>query len=156
MNGTHSAIESTFAGPCRPAHDSNSSISGFYSGIRDTVNGTIHTTLTVEITKPDQNRTFWFYDVYGCGAGGVGAINANDTDWENFEAFVRNAKRLNGTGDGTSSGSGGRSSTGGPSGTRSSSPTSTGSTGNSAERVGANTMKVISIFTPFLLVMFAI
>ncbi|KAF9652819.1 hypothetical protein BDM02DRAFT_2631056 [Thelephora ganbajun] len=148
-NGTHSAIESTFAEPCIPAHDSNTTLNGFYSGLRDTVNGSAQTTLVVEIKEEDQNKTFWFYDIWGCGKGGVGAINANDSDWENFDAFVRNAKRLNGSSGGTSSS---RTSTGRPTNSQPV-PTSTG-TGNSAERVGANTVKAISIFTPFLLAMF--
>jgi len=150
-NGTHSAIESTFAGPCIPAHDTNTTINGFYSGLRDTVNGTAKTTLTVEIKEADENRTLWFYDIWGCGEGGVGAINANDSDWENFDAFVRNARRLNGSGD-DSSPSGG-SSISRPTSSRPT-PTSTG-TGNSAERVGTNAVKAISIFMPFLLAMFA-
>lgn len=148
-NGTHSAIESTFAGPCIPAHESNMTLNGFYSGLRDTVNGTAQTTLTVEIQQEDQNKTFWFYDLWACGQGGVGAINANDSDWENFDAFVRNAKRLNGSGGSTSSSIVRR-----PTSTRPV-PTST-ATGNSAERVGENTIWAIFIFTPFLFTIFAI
>lgn len=148
-NGTHSAIESTFAEPCIPAHDSNSTINGFYSGFRDTVNGTAQTTLTVEIQQADENKTFWFYDIWGCGQGGVGAINANDSDWENFQAFVRNAKRLNGSSGGTSSSLSRRPTSSLPV------PTST-STENSAMSVGENTVWVISIFAPFFLATFVI
>ena len=151
-NGTHSAVESTFAAPCIPIHDTNITFNGFNSGLRDAVNGTAETILSVEITEEDRNRTIWFYDIWGCSEGGVGAINANDSGSENYNAFVRNAKRLNGTGD-TSSGSGG-SSTGRPTSTGSV-PTST-ATGNSAERVGENAVKAISIFTPLLLAMFAV
>jgi len=150
-NGTHSAVESTFAAPCVPIHDTNITFNGFNSGLRDAVNGSAKTTLTVEITEEDRNRTIWFYDIWGCAEGGVGAINANDSDSENLSAFVRNAKRLNGTGD-TSSSSGG-SLTGQPTSTRPA-PTST-ATGNSAERVGENTVKAIAAFTPFLFIMFA-
>jgi len=148
-NGTHSAIESTFAEPCVPAHDSNITINGFYSGLRDTVNGTAQTTLTVEIQEADQNRTFWFYDIWGCGQGGVGAINPNDSNSENFDAFVRNARRLNGSSGGTSS-STTRRPTSSPS-----VPTSTATAGNSAESVGASVVEAVFILTPFLLAMFA-
>lgn len=143
-NGTHSVIQSTFAEPCVPAHDSNATINGFDSGLRDTVNGTAMTTLIVQILPADQNKTIWFYDLWGCSQGGVGAINANDSDWENFAAFVRNAKRLNGTGGNSSSSISHRPTSTSPV------PTSTAA-GNSAERIGANTIKAISILTPFLL-----
>ena len=152
-NGTHSAIESSFAEPCIPIHETNTTINGFYSGIRDTVNGTAKTTLTVEIKEADENRTIWFYDIWGCGEGGVGAINANDTDWENYDAFVRNAKRLNGTGDDSGS-SGGGSFTGRPTSSR---PVPTSTTdGSSAERVGANTVVAIAALAPLLLALFAL
>jgi len=146
-NGTHSAIESTFAQPCISAHDSNITLNGFNSGLRDTVNGTAQTTLTVEILQADQNKTFWFYDSWGCGQGGVGAINANDSGWQNFEGFVRNAKRLNGSGGGASSSSISRRPT-----SVLPTPTST-TTGNSAEKLGMNTAKIIYIFAPILLAM---
>jgi hypothetical protein len=149
-NGTHSAIQSTFAEPCVPAHDSNSSLNGFYSGLRDTVNGTGQTTLTVEIQQEDQNQTFWFYDIWACGSGGVGAINANNSGWENFDGFVRNAERLNGSGGSTTSSSlTHRSSSSRPSATST-------ATGNSAEKVGENTVRAISIFAPFLFALLAI
>jgi hypothetical protein len=148
-NGTHSAVESTFAEPCIPAHESNITLNGFDSGLRDTVNGSAQTTLTVEIQQADQNKTFWFYDIWGCGQGGVGAINANDSDWENFEAFVRNAKRLNGSSGGTSSSFSLRPTSSLPV------PTST-TTGNSATTVGVDAVMVISILGPFFFTMFAI
>ena len=144
-NGTHTAVESTFAEPCLLAHEANSTINGFDSGLRNTVNGTAMTNLTVEIKEGDENRTIWFYDLWGCGAGGVGAINANDSDWQNFDAFVRNAKRLNGTGG---SSSGGGSFTGRPSSSR---PVPTGTTdGNSAGRVGGNVVMATVLFAPLL------
>lgn len=117
------------------------------------MNGSAITTLTVEIKESNNtNNTIWFYDLWGCGEGAVGAINANDSDWENFDAFVRNAKRLNGTGEDSSSGVG--SFTGRPT---SSKPVPTGTTdGSSAERVGANTMAAVVIFAPLLLAMFAL
>lgn len=125
-------------------------MNGFNSGLRDTVNGSANTILSVEIKEEDRNSTIWFYDIWGCSEGGVGAINANDSGLENFDAFVRNAKRLNGTG--TSSSLGG-SVTGQPTSTRPL-PTSTAA-GNSAERTGESTLRAISIFIPFLLAMFA-
>ena len=148
-NGTHSAVESTFAEPCLPAHDSNITLNGFDSGLRDAANGTGQTTLTVEIQQADQNKTFWFYDVWGCGQGGVGAINANDSDWENFDAFVRNAKRLNGSSGGVSSSLSTHRST-------SSLPVPTSTTGNSAGRAGANAFKAtyilaLSFFAAFFI-----
>jgi len=148
-NGTHSAIESTFAEPCIPAHESNFTLNGFDSGLRETVNGSAQTTLTVEIQQADQNKTFWFYDIWGCGQGGVGAINANDSDWENFEAFVRNAKRLNGSSGGISSSFSRRPTSSLPV------PTST-TTGNSATSVGVDAVMIISILAPFFFAMFAI
>jgi hypothetical protein len=113
------------------------------------VNGTAQTTLTVTIQPADQNTTFWFFDLWGCGQGGVGAINANDSDWQNFGAFVRNAKRLNGTS--TSSSSFSRP----PTSTLHPTPTST-TTANSAERVGANAIKMIFMLAPILLAMFVV
>jgi len=147
-NGTHTVIQSTFAEPCLSIHESNSTLNGFNSGLRNAVNGTANTTLAVEVTEVGPNTTIWFYDLWGCGQGGVGAINANDSDWENFDAFVRNAERLNGTGGSSSSATGNRPSTTRPV------PTSTAA-GNSAESVGANAVKIISIFTPILLIILA-
>lgn len=152
-NGTHSAIQSSFAEPCVPVHETNTTINGFYSGLRDTVNGTAKTTLAVEIKEADANRTIWFYDIWGCGEGGVGAINTNNSDWENFDAFVRNAKRLNGTGGDSGSGGGG-SFTGRPTSSR---PVPTSTTdGSSAERVGGSTMVAIVTLAPLFLAILAL
>jgi len=148
-NGTHSVVESTFAQPCLSIHETNTTFNGFNSGLRDAVNGTAITTLSFEIKEEDRNRSIWYYDIWGCAEGGVGAININDSDWENLDAFVRNAKRLNGSGDTSSSSLTGRPTSARPV------PTSTAA-GNSAERVGENTVKAISIFAPFLLAMFAV
>jgi len=149
-NGTHTVVESTFGQPCVPIHDTNITINGFNSGLRDAANGSAKTLLTVEIEEAHRNRTIWFYDIWGCGRGGVGAINANDSDWENLGAFVRNAKRLNGTGEDTSSFGG---FTGRPTSSR---PAPTGTaTSSSAEKVGANAVKAIYVFTPLLLAMFS-
>ncbi|KAI0753169.1 hypothetical protein C8Q80DRAFT_1150408 [Daedaleopsis nitida] len=92
--GNHTAIQSTFAGPCIPAHDTNATINGFDSGFRDTVNGTAITNLQVPITD---NSTIWFYDANLCADGGVGGINVNESSTETLDGFVRNAIRLNGT-----------------------------------------------------------
>jgi len=148
-NGTHSVVQSTFAAPCVPIHVTNSTINGFDSGLRNADNGTANTTLIIEVKETGPNTTIWFYDLWGCAQGGVGGINVNDSDSQNLAAFVRNAKRLNGTGGSTSSSGGSR-----PTSTRSV-PTST-ATGNSAERIGSNTVKAISIFTPLLLAIFAV
>jgi len=148
-NGTHTVTQSTFAGPCVPIHQTNSTINGFNSGLRNAANGTSPTTLTIEVTEVGPNSTIWFFDLWACGEGGVGAINVNDSDSQNLAAFVRNAKRLNGTGGNITSSGGTR-----PTSTRTA-PAST-ATGNSAEMVGANTVKAISVFTPLLLVLFAL
>ena len=151
-NGTHSVIQSTFAEPCIPIHETNKTINGFSSGLRDTVNGTAKTTLAIEVKAAGgENDTIWFFDMWGCGEGGVGAINANDSDWENFDAFVRNAKRLNGTGG--DSNSGGGTFTGRPTSSR---PVPTTTAGSSAERVGTNTVVAIAVLAPLLLTMFAL
>ncbi|KAI0767141.1 hypothetical protein C8Q74DRAFT_1369979 [Fomes fomentarius] len=98
--GNHTAIQSTFASPCIPAHDTNSTINGFDSGFRDTVNGTAITNLQVQITD---NSTIWFYDANLCAEGGVGGININESSTETLDGFARNAIRLNGTATETSS-----------------------------------------------------
>ena len=67
----------------------------------------------------------------------------NDSDWENFDAFVRNALRLSGTGSTSASSLSRGSSTRRPSDTQSN-PTST------AEMVGVNIVKAVSILTPLL------
>ncbi|KAI0669605.1 hypothetical protein C8Q78DRAFT_188429 [Trametes maxima] len=92
--GNHSAIQSTFASPCIPAHDTNATINGFDSGPRDTVNGTAITNLPVTVSS---NDTIWFYDAATCAAGGVGGINVNESSTETLDGFRRNAIRLNGT-----------------------------------------------------------
>jgi len=97
--GNHTAIQSLFATPCLPANYANNTINGFYSGFRPTNNGTAFSGLTVEITPDLQNTTLWFYDWTLCGKGGVGAINPNNSygSYQNFDAFLRNAERLNGS-----------------------------------------------------------
>ncbi|KAI0629437.1 hypothetical protein C8Q77DRAFT_1065487 [Trametes polyzona] len=116
--GNHSAIQSTFASPCIPAHDTNVTINGFNSGLRPTNNGTAITNLPVTITT---NDTIWFYDETTCAEGGVGGINVNESSTETLDGFRRNAIRLNGT---ATSSSASPSSTS-PSGTGSSPRTST-------------------------------
>lgn len=97
-SGNHSAIQSTFSSPCIPAHESNITINGFYSGFRDTANGTVVSQFEVAINDGNVNDTLWFYDISLCGQGGVGGINVNESSWETLDGFERNAKRLNGTG----------------------------------------------------------
>ena len=82
--GNHTAIQSTFASPCIPAHDTNATINGFNSGFRDTVNGTAITNLPVQITD---NSTIWFFDFNTCAEGGVGGININETSTETIDGF---------------------------------------------------------------------
>jgi len=128
--GNHTVTQSTFASPCTPAHDTNSTINGFDSSFRDTVNGTAVTILTVPITPELENQTIWFFDFNTCAQGGVGGINIDDNSTETLDGFVRNAIRLNGTGaDNTTSSSASLSPTGASS--HSSVPSPTGSTSNS-------------------------
>ncbi|KAL1743755.1 Le.flp1-like protein [Schizophyllum fasciatum] len=103
--GNHTVTQSLFASPCIPANAANSTINGFDSGFRDAGNGTAITELSVPITEQIENQTLWFFDYNTCGEGGVGGINVNDSDWENLEAFTRNAERLNGSDSDTSSSS---------------------------------------------------
>ncbi|KAI0663949.1 hypothetical protein C8Q70DRAFT_1041757 [Cubamyces menziesii] len=100
--GNHSAIQSTFASPCIPAHDTNITINGFNSGFRPAGNGTAITNLPVTIST---NDTIWFYDAATCAIGGVGGININDSSTETLAGFQRNAIRLNGTATSTSASS---------------------------------------------------
>ncbi|KAI4526526.1 Le.flp1-like protein [Schizophyllum commune Loenen D] len=95
--GNHTVTQSLFASPCIPANLANSTINGFDSGFRDAGNFTAITQLSVPITPQIENQTLWFYDYNTCGEGGVGGINVNDSDYENLEAFTRNAERLNGS-----------------------------------------------------------
>ncbi|KAL1731038.1 Le.flp1-like protein [Schizophyllum commune] len=95
--GNHTVTQSLFASPCIPANLANSTINGFDSGFRDAGNSTAITQLSVPITPQIENQTLWFYDYNTCGEGGVGGINVNDSDYENLEAFTRNAERLNGS-----------------------------------------------------------
>ncbi|KAI0359553.1 hypothetical protein OH77DRAFT_1420075 [Trametes cingulata] len=132
-SGNHSAIQSTFASPCIPAHETNITINGFNSGFRDTVNGTAITNLQVTITT---NDTIWFYDAATCAEGGVGGINVNESSTETLDGFRRNAIRLNGTA--TSSSAASSATATGPSRTGSSSSSGTSKPSNNtngAERV---------------------
>ncbi|KAF9485984.1 hypothetical protein BDN70DRAFT_367237 [Pholiota conissans] len=98
--GNHTATQSTFASPCIPAHDTDVTINGFDSGFRDTVNGTAITTLRFTVTD---NSTVWFFDWNTCAQGGVGGININESSFETLDGFQRNAIRLNGTDDSSTS-----------------------------------------------------
>ncbi|KII95673.1 hypothetical protein PLICRDRAFT_48623 [Plicaturopsis crispa FD-325 SS-3] len=101
--GNHTVTQSTFASPCIPANEANSTINGFNSGFRDAGNESAITILSVPILPDIANQTLWFYDANTCGLGGVGAINVNFSSFQNFDGFVRNAKRLNGTASSSSS-----------------------------------------------------
>ncbi|KAF9031229.1 hypothetical protein BDZ89DRAFT_984840 [Hymenopellis radicata] len=122
--GNHTVIQSLFASPCIPAHDANITINGFDSSFRDAGNGTAVTILTVPITPEIENQTLWFFDYNSCGEGGVGGINVNESSFENTDAFIRNAIRLNGSDSSLSSSTSSHTST-------SSSSQSTGSSSNS-------------------------
>ncbi|TFK84544.1 hypothetical protein K466DRAFT_588856 [Polyporus arcularius HHB13444] len=92
--GKHSAIQSTFASPCVPIQDINSSYVGFNSGAHDTANGTAITSYQFEVLD---NSTLWYFDAATCAQGGVGGVNVNDSSWQTLDGFKRNAMRLNGT-----------------------------------------------------------
>jgi plastocyanin len=131
--GNHSATQSTFANPCIPAHDTNSSINGFDTSIRPAGNGTSVTQFTLIMNPDIVNDTIWFYDQTTCGIGGVGVINPGNVSasLQTIDGFVRNAERLNGTGA-TSSSAAAPSATGADSGTSSGS-------GQNGTQTGSNT-----------------
>jgi hypothetical protein len=112
-------------------------VNGFNTGDRPANNGTSVTQFSLPITD---NNTIWFFDAHTCGGGGVGAINANDSTYNNMDGFTRNAIRLNGTATTSSArptathtgGSGGGSS--GGSGSGSGNSTSTSGSNSGAER----------------------
>ncbi|KAI0369037.1 hypothetical protein BV20DRAFT_423789 [Pilatotrama ljubarskyi] len=135
----HSAIQSTFASPCIPAHETNITINGFNSGPRDTVNGTAITNLQVTITT---NDTIWFYDAATCAEGGVGGINVNESSTETLDGFRRNAIRLNGTA--TSSSSASSATATGPS--RSGSSTGSSSTAKPSGSSNSAEQRVVQAF----------
>ncbi|KAF7296081.1 hypothetical protein MKEN_01423200 [Mycena kentingensis (nom. inval.)] len=103
-NGTHSATQSTFASPCIPAHDTNVTINGFDTGLRPANNGTSVTDYRIIMNPDIADTPLWFYDRATCGIGGVGVINVGNVTatWQPYDAFVRNAMRLNGTATTTS------------------------------------------------------
>ncbi|KAJ7496926.1 hypothetical protein FB451DRAFT_1549945 [Mycena latifolia] len=134
--GNHSATQSTFAVPCVPAHDTNSTINGFDTDLRPAGNGTSITTFVIVMNPDIVNTTLWFYDKSTCGIGGVGVINAGNVSatLQPIDAFVRNAIRLNGTGTATSASHSatGSSSSGTDSGSGSGSSPSSGSSDTGA------------------------
>ncbi|KAI0326355.1 hypothetical protein GY45DRAFT_1329084 [Cubamyces sp. BRFM 1775] len=145
--GNHSAIQSTFASPCIPAHDTNITINGFNSGLRPTNNGTAITNLPVTIST---NDTIWFYDATTCAIGGVGGININDSSTATLAGFQRNAIRLNGTATSTSSSSSatGTSASGTGSGASSTKTPTGGNKTSSAEQV---VVRAVSAVIPLAL-----
>ncbi|THH06969.1 hypothetical protein EW145_g3713 [Phellinidium pouzarii] len=143
--GTHSATQSTFASPCIPAHDTNITINGFDSGLRQAGNaGGAVTILSVPISDP--NEAIWFYDASpgACGSGAVGSINDNENGNATLAGFVRNAERLNGTAALSSSVS--ATATFAVSSTVSSS--SAGSSGTSSAGYSTSVMTSASVFGP--------
>ncbi|KAJ6631570.1 hypothetical protein B0H10DRAFT_500795 [Mycena sp. CBHHK59/15] len=104
--GNHSATQSTFTSPCIPAHQTNTTINGFNTDLRNAGNGTAVTQYIIIMNPDIVNSTLWFYDQNTCGIGGVGVINAGNVSatWQPYDAFVRNAIRLNGTGATSSAG----------------------------------------------------
>ncbi|KAI1791124.1 hypothetical protein LXA43DRAFT_973197 [Ganoderma leucocontextum] len=135
--GNHTATQSTFAAPCIPLHDFDTTLNGFDSSFRNAGNFSAVTTLSVNVTT---NDTIWFFDWNTCAEGGVGGININGSSYQTLDGFRRNAMRLNGTATESSSSTATRTRTGsgaGPSGTGAgggASP-SPGSKESSAERV---------------------
>ncbi|KAG7449722.1 uncharacterized protein BT62DRAFT_978914 [Guyanagaster necrorhizus] len=138
--GNHTVTQSLFYAPCISANNANSTINGFDSGFRDTVNGTAITILSVPITTDIENQTLWFFDYNTCSEGGVGGINVNESSSQTLEGFERNAVRLNGTASSTSSSMSQTS-------TSTSSSSTAESTSNDAQRtvvfVGAAVIPVI-------------
>ncbi|KAJ7072666.1 hypothetical protein C8F01DRAFT_1104868 [Mycena amicta] len=130
-NGTHSATQSTFANPCVPAHDTNVTINGFDTGLRPANNGSSVTDYRIIMNPDIADQPLWFYDQTTCGIGGVGVINVGNVtaSWQPYDAFVRNAIRLNGTGAASSSA---------PASTASSSSSSGSSSGSSSSNSGSN------------------
>jgi len=147
--GNHTVTRSDFATPCVPIHDSNITINGFDSSFRDAGDEQAITQLSVTITPDLANGTIWFFDFNTCGDGGVGGINVDSSSWQPFDAFVRNALRLNGTESTETS-----STDSGPTGTDSgSSPadTSTGSNAASRTLAGAFVMALPMAVAAFAL-----
>ncbi|KAF8911519.1 hypothetical protein CPB84DRAFT_1722805 [Gymnopilus junonius] len=135
--GNHTATQSTFASPCVPAHITDSTINGFDSAFRDTVNGSAVTQLTVPIS--DNTTTIWFFDFNTCSIGGVGGINVNSSSNQTLDGFVRNAERLNGTNDSTTSSLSSQS--------RSATPTSPTSAPSQTATSSANQAVVMGLYS---------
>ncbi|KAI0062460.1 Le.flp1-like protein [Artomyces pyxidatus] len=133
--GNHSAVESTFAQPCVPAHVANISLNGFDSGFHDITNGTPPAIQPVPILVQNVNQTMWFFDYNTCGEGGVGVINDNESSTETLAGFIRNAVKLNGTNT-TDSSSSSASSASHSATTSAPAPTSSSNAADRALRVG--------------------
>ncbi|KAF8070738.1 hypothetical protein FPV67DRAFT_1448419 [Lyophyllum atratum] len=140
--GNHTVTQSTFASPCIPAHDTDSTINGFDSSFRNAGNGTAITNLPYTVT--DANTTIWFYDFNLCSQGGVGAINVNESSTETIDGFQRNAQRLNGTAPSSSSHS------------SSASKTTTATSTNPASTSNDATSVIAYHAVPFLLSFFGV
>lgn len=152
--GNHSATQSSFATPCIPAHDTNSSVNGFDTNFRNAGNGTSITQFVIIMNEDIVNSTLWFYDQATCGIGGVGVINAGNVTatWMPYDAFVRNAERLNGT----ATSSARPSATGGSGGSGGSSGSSTGSSSGSSSGNSSDALPRALAPAVFLLPLFAL
>ncbi|KAJ7209752.1 hypothetical protein GGX14DRAFT_631921, partial [Mycena pura] len=149
--GTHSAIQSTFAVPCVPAHETNITINGFDTGLRPANNGTSVTQFRIIMNADIADEPLWFYDAATCGIGGVGAINVGNASasLQPFDAFVRNAIRLNGTAA-TSSSIASATSTGAVAVASPSSSSGSGSDSGS----GSNAAQALGVPTPAISLLF--
>ncbi|KAJ7502961.1 hypothetical protein B0H11DRAFT_2360764 [Mycena galericulata] len=150
--GNHSATQSSFANPCIPAHDTNSSVNGFNTDLRNAGNGTAITSFVIIMNPDIVNTTLWFFDQNTCGIGGVGVINAGNVTatWQPYDAFVRNALRLNGTATSTHA----PAATGGSSGSSGSGSNSGSSSGSSSSTSAA--LRTLAPAAPLLLPLFAL
>ncbi|KIK09255.1 hypothetical protein K443DRAFT_671747 [Laccaria amethystina LaAM-08-1] len=83
--GNHTVTQSSFASPCIPIHETDSTVNGFDSSFRDAGNGTAITNLPITVIDP--NTTVWFFDFNTCGLGGVGGINVNQSSYQTLDGF---------------------------------------------------------------------
>ncbi|KAH8115451.1 hypothetical protein DFH11DRAFT_1726282 [Phellopilus nigrolimitatus] len=132
-HGNHTATQSTFAAPCQPAHDSNSSLNGFTSPFESVANGSAPLVSSVPILEENfgaPSGSTMTHPVRA-GKGAVGVINSNESSNATLAGFERNAIRLNGTA--TSSSASG-----------SFTPSSTGSASSSESSSAANQLFAVS------------
>ncbi|KAL7914801.1 Cupredoxin [Trichoderma velutinum] len=86
----HSVVAADFATPCKPKADG-----GFYSGFFPTASGENENVFQVEVNN---TTPIWFYcsQTTGnhCGAGMVGAVNANASSAKTIDAFKAAAQKI--------------------------------------------------------------